>query len=1705
MENQYLLIFDIHHIIADGMSADILIKQILDVYFGNPTVLPRLQYKDYSSWVNDKLSSVEIRSQEKYWLDLFKQDIPVLNLRTDFPRPSVQSFNGTSCVQVLDKSLTKNLYDFASSNGVTLFMLLFASYFVLLNKYTSQEDIIVGTVFSGRTDVDLQNLVGMFVNTVPIRSYPQKEKTFFQFLNEVSALTLSAMDSQEFPFEKIMEKINFKRDMSRNPLFDTMFVMQNTDNQLISSCDLTVTPYFFNQDVAKFDLTIEFTEFNGDLQLRIEYCTELFKKETIENLAMHYIELLNHIIENPGKQIRDLNILSQVEQNQILHDFNSTDAAFPNDVVLHSVFEKQVELYPTNVAVVIDDTQVTFHELNLRANQLAHLIRSYGIKPDDIVALLFERSIDMIVAILATLKSGAAYLPIDPDYPIERINYMLEDSGSKILVSSSVYFPQDIMFGGTTIFTDEERVYSQSIENLVSINKSTDLAYIIYTSGSTGKPKGVMIEHKNVIRLLINDKDLFDFSNLDVWTMFHSYCFDFSVWEMYGALLYGGKLVIVPKYTTREPRSFLELLDRQKVTILNQTPTAFYNLIKEHKEIPRNYLRVRKVIFGGEALAPIQLKPWYQMYPDTMLINMYGITETTVHVTYKEISNSDMHSNLSNIGKPIPTLKTYIVDENCCLLPKGVPGELVISGEGLARGYLNRPELTDERFINCPFNIGERIYRSGDLARWLPDGNIEYLGRIDHQVKIRGYRIELGEIETLLLKYPKIVDVKVIDKVDETGAKYLCAYYVADAEIKTLDLRNYLNGMLPAYMIPSYFVQLDKLPLTSNGKVDRASLPSPKNILNNTTFVAPRTKIEACMVKIWENVLGQKEIGIEDDFFEIGGDSIKAIQIIAALQKYQLKLTLKDFFGNTKIRNLAPFVSSVQRVSDQNMITGSSQLSPIQHWFFEKKHQNFNHWNQSVMLYNKSGFVEESLIKAISKIVEHHDILRAIFTDQGSELKQITRGIEPNIFEYQCYSFTDPNTYLDDIHAAVQLAHCRNDIEKGPLVQVHLFRTLEGDHLFLCIHHLVVDGVSWRILLDDLNSAYEQALKGNSEIHLQEKTDSYLFYSEYLYKMLEDESLHLNSDYWVSITRTNITKLPKDHITKENKHEQANEVDKSLSKEETEKLLKSTTKILKCEINDLLLTALGLSIYNWTRQTSILLNLEGHGREILFEEGLNISRTVGWFTSIYPVILKVDERLDIVGQLNSIKNSLREIPHKGVTYGMLKYLQHKENEYKIEPEITFNYYGEFDRSYETKYFTRSSIPTGQNFAPINTRNESLEYELIVMDGQLNIKIIYNKLEFEQSTVNHLLNCFVEKLVSFNKVAQDIISGQKQLLLAKENQKKVLQGILPFNELYYRDCFYNALFPILGHFKKSILPILINDFPVYNYSDVQSATRIGIDYYSNKQLEQVLFKMGIIMNPIQWESENDDILSLVTTLLLLDKPVILGVDCYYLTDRSDMYNKNHWSHTILVYGFDSIRKVFNVIEHDKINTLTYKHREISYDALAKAFGGYIKNYYNPNTSPAIYEFSVHSGQTEDFNMSKLIRFYERNVLSSSNYINKGLNRDLPQILSGILKQVGDEEVIKKCINELLFIINGITLAKKAENYLISKLGLSQELITMHNNLVEYWSTVNVVLEKYSVTGKYRSESFKQFPLILEKVQQTEIDFYFLLTENLGTLK
>jgi amino acid adenylation domain-containing protein len=935
--DDHVLLITVHHIVYDAWSLWMNLDELRRLYAAE-TSGSRIRlfpvgstYEAYVQQQAEALAGPEGERLFTFWKGELAGAAPTHNLPTDRPRPAVQTYNGASRTFELGADLAGRIRALAQTEGVTPFILLMAAFQVFLHRYSGEEQIVVGTVAAGRTNDRYRDVVGYFVNPVVVKADLSGNPVFRSFLQDVRGAVLRALEHQDYPFPVLVERLQPARDPSHAPLFQVSFVMQKVQriegaDSLIRWSDergprydlggLELEDYALPQQEGQTDLELGVIETGGAFLSTWRYNTDLFDAGTIERMARHFVRLLDGIADDPRQSVSQLPLLDDEERARMLSLGRAVEARGGAADCTHRLFERQVEKTPDATALVHEGSALTYRELNERANRLAHHLQTLGVGRESLVGLCLERSLEMVIGILGILKAGGAYLPLDPASPKDRLSFIMADSGVRVLVtqeSLASAFPEA---GARVVRLDADwpGLSKESQANPTSDVRLEDLAYVIYTSGSTGKPKGVQVTHRNVVRLLTATEHWYGFNQTDVWTLFHSVAFDWSVWEIWGALLYGGRLVVVPHLTSRSPGELLELLVREKVTVLSQTPSAFRMLMEaDTRTVHVTPLALRVVIFGGEALDIQSLKPWLDRRGDVAprLVNMYGITETTVVSTYRPIRRDDLASSRSVIGVPIPDVQIYLLDRYLQPVPVGVTGEVYVGGAGVARGYVNRPELTEERFIADPFSDtpGARLYKSGDLARFLADGEVEYLGRIDNQVKIRGFRVELGEIEAALGEHPDVEKAVVTVRGDQGGDKRIVAYVIGRPEQppRSAVLRQFLTERLPGYMVPAVFLSLGDLPLTNNGKIDYGALPSPDTVRSGAdgALVPPRDEVERKLVRLWEKVLGVRPIGVQDNFFDLGGHSVLAVHLMAAIeQAFDHRLPLATLFQNPTVERL---------------------------------------------------------------------------------------------------------------------------------------------------------------------------------------------------------------------------------------------------------------------------------------------------------------------------------------------------------------------------------------------------------------------------------------------------------------------------------------------------------------------------------------------------------------------------------------------------------------------------------------------------------------------------------------------------------------------------------------------------------------------------------------------------------------------------------
>ena len=1352
--DDFVLLMTLHHIISDVWSTGVLVKEMAMLYHAFTQVLPNplpplpIQYGDFTLWQRQRLRGDYLQKQINYWKQQFATLPPVLQLPTDRPRPAVQSFRGDSQNFTLSAELTTGLKQLGQATDATLFMTVLAAFKVLLYRYTGQTDITVGSPIANRNQAAIEGLVGLFMNTLALRTQLDGNPSFRDVLLRVRETALGAYSHQDLPFEKLIDTLSLPRELSHTPLFQVMVVLQNAPNSGLQLPNLTLDPLELPRTTAKLDLTITLMEVAPGMHGSIEYNTDLFDGTTIERLLGHFQVLLTEIVTTPDACLGELPLLSPNEVKQ-LEQWRQTDNLEVSPTCLHQHFEAQVEKHPDAISLTFEQDHLTYGELNQQANQIAHYLRELGVGPDKLVGLCVERSPDMVVGILGILKAGGAYVPLDPAYPTARLKFMFQDADISVLVTQSSLL-QDIPDSPVPVVTldgDRAKITQAATTNPDARVTAGNLAYIIYTSGSTGTPKGVMIPHHNVVRLFKAADRLYHFDHQDCWTLFHSYAFDFSVWELWGALLYGGRLVIVPYWISRSPQEFYQLLVDQRVTVLNQTPSAFNQVIQIDAHQSANSLSLRYVIFGGEALAIESLRPWFERHGDTQpqLVNMYGITETTVHVTHRPLTVTDLDRASSPIGQPLADLQCTILDPYLQPVPIGVPGELHVGGAGLARGYLNRPELTAERFIDHPFSQG-RLYKTGDLVKYLPDGTLDYLGRIDHQVKIRGFRIELGEIEALLQQHPQVRETLVMVRPESSGQDRLVAYLSAvspdrrgtTAPCSVAELRQWLQEKLPDYMVPSAFVWLAQMPLNANGKVDRAQLQAlPVESLGEaigTPFVAPRSPIEQQLANIWTQVLGQDAIGIDDNFFELGGDSILSLQIITQTNQAGLQLTLKQLFQHQTIRSVATVVKPIRvTLAEQGPVSGPVALTPSQQqWLAQEVPPSSIEWMCTAL---PQPLTLDGLRHIVHHLLGHHDGLRSRFWQQGTTWQQ--EILPPVALESL---LPDVVTEIEaDVADAISTIQPHIDLAETPLFRAVLINppiASAPQHLLLIAHALIIDQGSWAILLDDVQTLIEQQTQ---PLQLSAKTTSVQQWA----KHLQDQSQTIPSDRW-SITQPQ-SSIPRDVPSEKQALEECRTITLSLSTTETQSLLQQVPPAYRTHTHEVLLTALSLTYNDWARASQLTVDVAVNHRTHAFKE-IDLSRTVGLFISFCPMALALTDCQSLGAALKTIKEQLRPQWNQVLDYEIWRYLTLEPSGSNVDMptvDISFRYHEPGKNPYLG--VAPSSVFASSGALERLDNGHKLHIDGRIIDQQLQVSWTYRPNQYRTTTVKALAETYLQKI------------------------------------------------------------------------------------------------------------------------------------------------------------------------------------------------------------------------------------------------------------------------------------------------------------------------------------------------------------------------
>ncbi|MDD1966839.1 non-ribosomal peptide synthase/polyketide synthase [Pseudomonas putida] len=1332
--DEHVLLVCLHHIIADGWSIQVLLLDFVQAYRaaleGEDQALPQLplSYADVALWQRACLEAGEADRQLEYWKQQLGDEPPVLELPADRPRPARQSFRGARLPFSFDATLATRMRELARQRGVTLFTVMLAAYQVLLQRLSGQNDLRIGVPIAGRQRAETEGLIGFFVNTQILRGDVTADASFNRIIDNVRHASQGAQANQDLPFEQLVDALAPERSLSHNPLFQVLYNHQQRQDealQLMPGLSATLMP--LDSGSAQFDLALHTWEnAAGELAGNWNYATDLFDHGTVERLHQRFVQLFAQLLEQPDAAIGDFELLDLQDRAQLALVNDTARSWVTDEFVVHRQFERLAQLHPDREALCFGEQAVTYAQLDQRANQLAHYLRAQGVGRESLVGVAALRSIEMVVALYAVVKAGAAYVPLDPEYPADRLRYMLEDAGVGLVLShDAVIDDLPAMEGVQVLNLDRLDVSGQPVTSPVVEIHPEQLAYMIYTSGSTGKPKGAGNTHAALFNRLAWMQDAYQLDATDAVLQKTPFSFDVSVWEFFWPLMVGARLVMAQPGDHRDPALLAALIDQQQITTLHFVPSMLAAFMAQ--DDLSNCTSLKRIVCSGEALPADLARDTLQRLPNAGLFNLYGPTEAAIDVTHWTCRSEPGAS--VPIGRPIANLQVHILDSRLNPQPIGVPGELYIGGDGLARGYHLRPGLTAERFVASPFGKGQRLYRTGDLARWRADGAVEYLGRLDHQIKLRGLRVEIGEIESALLDHPAISEAVVVARQLSTGMQ-LVGYVVAQA-FDEEQLRAQLKQRLPDYMVPAHLVTLDKFPLSANGKLDRKALPEPQ--VQQRAFEAPLAGVESTLAELWQDLLGVKQVGRQDNFFELGGDSILSLQIVSRAKKRGIGLSPRQMFERQTIAEL----TQVAQVVNHSEAAALSRiefnrdipLTPIQHWFFEQPMANRSHWNQSLLLTPSEALDPVALGQALQALVNHHDALRMSFVQQDNGHWQQRYRVEEDaarLLWQREVGARQLAEICDEAQASLRLSD-------GPLLRAVQFKLAEGgERLLLVVHHLVVDGVSWRLLLEDLHNAYVQAQAGLT-IDLGEKGLPFQRWANRLLDFAYSDALLAEADYWRNLPAA--PQLPCANPQGKAQQSGVQHQHLQLDAARTQALLNQAPAAYRTQINDLLLTAFTRALAQWSGQPRALIALEGHGREDLFD-GIDPARTVGWFTSLYPVSLQADDSLDAA--LKHTKQTLRAVPNGGLGYGLLRHLR-GEALPSLEGCVLFNYMGRVQDS--SGLFSLSAEGSGAQRAADAPLACELSIDAQVRDGQFSLTCSYSGERHEAASIQRLLDAY----------------------------------------------------------------------------------------------------------------------------------------------------------------------------------------------------------------------------------------------------------------------------------------------------------------------------------------------------------------------------
>lgn len=1356
-----------HHFIHDGISQQLIIDDILTYYscLASETPLPDDNRPTYIQFINTEMQyeqSERWEKDRKYWLSQFENDSSSDKIFISTQQHDYSTASDRYSVP-LSPYMQECVYQFCEHHQISIFTLFTALLGMYQYKWNGNQLQMMGTTLSNRTTKNEKQMLGMFVSTVPLRLHVHGTQDRLSFIKQVHKQQFSAARHQKYPFNQLVQELRMKTGDS-SPLFRVSIEYRDTDTFNENGNELLQYEWehiHCGHEENDFLLRIQRVTASNELFIHFDYKKALYSKEDIQRHMEQLIYTAEQVLTEPELSIDCAEICTPEQRRLFLTAFQTPADMKPishRSVV--QALNDQLTQTPDRVAIRCGGESVSYRELNARAEKLSSQLCSNGIGADHVVGILMERSVDMIISMLGIWKAGAAYMPLDPSLPKERITFMLADCNARLIVSHrgiGARAELEMKYECLDLFSciaEGNFEYDSISCNTLEIAPSS-LAYIIYTSGSTGNPKGVMIEHQSFSSILHHRSKEYGTGAEDTVLPMISFSFDGFVATCWTPLITGATVVLTTEEEMKDFEAIRRLIMQEKITHFIATPSLYGSLLPGLSAEDIASLRI--VTLAGERVSDAVVANSQKLKSDIEIAIEYGPSENTVVTTIKRHAQS---GGAYSIGKPIPNTSIYVLNEHLQLQPIGAQGQLCISGIGLARGYTNLPEQTELRFISNPFEQSDgskHLYITGDYGKWLPNGEIEFIGRKDDQIKIRGYRIELSEIESRLQKLEAVREAVVIPVQQAAADVSLHAFVtITEQDCSDLDIRSQLFEQLPAYMVPAYVRKVDKLPLTPNGKIDRKQLLLMiGQSSEQQQFLEPVTECEQLLAKLWEEALHVHPIGLNHSFWELGGDSIKALQLAGRLHQHGYKLKAKDLHAYPTLREAAVRIKATKvDMQCELPVTGIVSFIPIQHWFWEQRFANPNHWNQSFVLFSEQCFVQEHIEHIFDHLVQHHDALRITYlTIDDTNVQRLRHLEEGPFYTLEIFDLRQYDNPIQEMEQCATRLQQSIDISEGPIVRLGLFRMKQGDHLLFTIHHLVVDGYSWRILLEDFADGYEQSINGEP-LRLKPKTDSYQHWGRELSRYAQTEKVMQELPYWIQLEHIAGDPLPPSKINAAITDHYGFWSDNGsmtveFSATDTGALLRKSNTPESPDAYELMLTAFGLALADWSGGRIFRLDAEGHGRESIGED-IDVSRTIGWFMSMYPIILEIPCTGQIFDAVERTRRMLHSIPNKGLNYGILKYLTNSDAactpKLQTKSQINFNYMGQFGDELNKERFHLSSMPTGDPIGLDNARIYRLEAVAMIAGGKLLVRFVYNTREYEQSAIEELANRYKLRLL-----------------------------------------------------------------------------------------------------------------------------------------------------------------------------------------------------------------------------------------------------------------------------------------------------------------------------------------------------------------------